>query len=73
MSVFSTVKEFLQASNESTNHGSDPTKQSEGAYWCHDCDERTLDLNAEVEPPACPDCGDEMEFERSASSAGCAC
>jgi len=73
MSVLSTVKEILQASSQSTNRG-EGTAESEGAYWCHDCSERTLDLDvAGEEPPTCPGCGDEMEFERSAGSTGCAC
>ncbi|QLG63957.1 hypothetical protein HUG12_02120 [Halorarum salinum] len=25
------------------------------------------------EPPPCPDCGEEMTFERSAATTGCAC
>lgn len=73
MSVLNTVKEVLAASTQSTNRG-DGTSESEGAYWCHDCAERILDLDVEGdEPPACPECGDEMEFERSAGSTGCAC
>jgi len=74
MSVLNTVKEVLQASTQNTNRGSDVTEESKGAYWCHDCSERTLDLDVEGEgAPACPSCGDEMEFERSAGSTGCAC
>lgn len=73
MSVLNTVKEMLRASTQSTNRGDVTDERSEGAYWCHDCNERTLDVNAETEPPDCPECGDEMEFERSTGSAGCAC
>lgn len=74
MSVLSTVKEVLQASTQNPNRGEDPTEESEGAYWCHDCDERVLDLDVEGEDsPTCPDCGDEMAFERSLGSTGCAC
>ena len=73
MSVLSTVKEMLQASTESANRGDPTGERSKGAYWCHDCDERTLDVDAEAEPPDCPECGDEMAFERSPGSTGCAC
>jgi Zn finger protein HypA/HybF involved in hydrogenase expression len=74
MSVLNTVKEVLQASTQSTNRGSDVGSESKGAYWCHDCSERILDVDVDGEdPPACPSCGDEMTFERSAGSTGCAC
>jgi hypothetical protein len=73
MSILSTVKEVLAASSQSTNRGGGTT-ESEGAYWCHDCSERVLDLDVEGSgPPHCAECGDEMEFERSAGSTGCAC
>ncbi|MFB6127290.1 MAG: hypothetical protein ABEJ79_08390 [Halolamina sp.] len=85
MGLLGTLKETLEASTQSTNRGTG-TQQSKGAYWCHDCDERLLDLDVEVEgelkgeagdesdvSPACPDCGEEMEFERSPGSTGCAC
>lgn len=73
MSILSTVKDVLEASDQSTNRG-DGTAESKGAYWCHDCNERILDLDVEgEEPPACPACGDEMAFERSPGSTGCAC
>jgi Zn finger protein HypA/HybF involved in hydrogenase expression len=74
MSVIPIVKEILQASTESANRGDPTAEQSEGAYWCHDCSERLLDVEVDSEEtPSCPDCGDEMEFERSPSSSGCAC
>jgi rubrerythrin len=73
MSVLSTVKELLEASTQNPNRGGGAS-DSEGAYWCHDCAERVPDVDVEGEaPPACPDCGDEMTFERSAGSTGCAC
>lgn len=69
MSVLGTVREFLAAS--STARGDDA---SDGAYWCHDCEERIRDVEVEgPEPPNCPSCGDEMEFERSVGTSGCAC
>jgi len=67
------VKEALEASTQSADRDGGTT-ESEGAYWCHDCGERILDLDVEGEaPPTCPECGDEMAFERSAGSTGCAC
>jgi len=73
MSVLNTVKDILAASNQSANRGGGTT-ESKGAYWCHDCGERILDLDFEGEgSPPCPECGDEMEFERSVGATGCAC
>ncbi|SEO61244.1 hypothetical protein SAMN04487948_103493 [Halogranum amylolyticum] len=73
MGLFGTLVETLQASTQSTNRG-DGTRESKGAYWCHDCSERILDLDVDgADPPSCPACGDEMEFERSTGSTGCAC
>ncbi|SHH10616.1 hypothetical protein [Halobaculum gomorrense] len=74
MGLLGTLTETLKASTESPNRGGDQTAESEGAYWCHDCDERLLDLDVTGEgPPSCPECGDDMEFERSPGSTGCAC
>lgn len=74
MSVINTVKGILQASTQDPNRGANKTSESKGAYWCHDCSERVLDLDVEGEgTPDCPSCGDEMVFERSAGSTGCAC
>jgi Zn finger protein HypA/HybF involved in hydrogenase expression len=74
MSVVNTVKEFLTASTESPNRGSAADEQSAGAYWCHDCSERIRDVEVSGEsPPDCPECGDEMDLERSPDSTGCAC
>jgi Zn finger protein HypA/HybF involved in hydrogenase expression len=74
MGVLTTVKDFLQASTESPNRGDATTEESKGAYWCHDCSERIRDVEVEGEgTPDCPECGDEMDFERSPSSTGCAC
>ena len=73
MSVIETVKDFLESSTQNPNRGGGAT-ESKGAYWCHDCDVRIVDLEVKgEEPPGCPDCGDEMEFDRSAGSTGCAC
>ncbi|WP_158058578.1 hypothetical protein [Halorussus halophilus] len=80
MSVLTTVKKLLQASTESADRGDVTAEQSAGAYWCHDCNERIRDVEVDIEGEGegrnaldCPECGDEMEFERSPSSAGCAC
>jgi Zn finger protein HypA/HybF involved in hydrogenase expression len=74
MSVLTTVKELLQASTESPKRGDATAERSEGAYWCHDCSERIRDVEVEGDaPPDCPECGDEMAFERSPDSTGCAC
>ncbi|MFB6152062.1 MAG: hypothetical protein ABEJ40_09685 [Haloarculaceae archaeon] len=73
MSVLNTVKEILQASTQNPDRGGG-TAESKGAYWCHDCQERVRDVDVEGEgSPTCPSCGDEMAFERSAASTGCAC
>jgi Zn finger protein HypA/HybF involved in hydrogenase expression len=73
MSVIDTVRDILEASTQNPNRGSD-TAESKGAYWCHDCEERVLDLDVEGDDaPYCPQCGEEMSFERSAGSTGCAC
>jgi DNA-directed RNA polymerase subunit RPC12/RpoP len=73
MGLFGTLRETLRASTQSTNRGGD-RQESEGAYWCHDCSERILDLHVEGDdPPSCLECGDEMTFERSPGSTGCAC
>lgn len=74
MSVLRSVREVLGASTRNPSRGDDSTAESEGAYWCHDCGERMLDLDVEgTDPPTCPDCGDEMAFEQSIGSTGCAC
>lgn len=73
MSVIDTVKEILEASTANPNRG-DGAAESKGAYWCNDCGERILDLDVEGDaPPNCPQCGEEMTFERSPGSTGCAC
>lgn len=74
MGVYSILEAALKASTRNPNRGDDVRDESNGAYWCHDCSERVLDLDVEGEtPPDCPACGDEMTFERSVGSTGCAC
>jgi DNA-directed RNA polymerase subunit RPC12/RpoP len=75
MGIIDTITDTFKASTSSPNRG-EGADEATGAYWCHDCSERILDVDVDVEgdgPPACPTCGDEMEFERSAGSTGCAC
>ena len=48
-----------------------PDDGSEGAHWCDDCGVRIRDVELDGEP-ICPECGDEMRFERS-SGRSCAC
>jgi len=68
MSLLDTVKEAFEGPSAGA------TQESRGAYWCHDCNERIRDVDVDGdEPPACPDCGSEMEFERTPDSGGCAC
>ncbi|MFB6106250.1 MAG: hypothetical protein ABEJ70_04680 [Halobacteriaceae archaeon] len=73
MGVIGTVTEMLKASTQSPNRGTGRA-ESAGAYWCDDCDVRVRDVDVTGDPPpSCPDCGDEMRFERSAATTGCAC
>jgi len=72
MGIVNTVREILEASSQSTNRGPG-TEGPKGAYWCNDCTERIPAADAESEPPSCPECGEEMEFERSPGSTSCAC
>jgi len=74
MGLLGTISEVFRASTQTTNRGDVTDNESEGAYWCHDCSERIRDVDIEGEgPPSCPSCGDEMEFERSKGTSGCAC
>ncbi|PSP74182.1 hypothetical protein BRC86_06795 [Halobacteriales archaeon QS_3_64_16] len=73
MGVLGTLKETFEASTESPNRGEDSKETPTGAYWCDDCGVRLRDTEVESDSPDCPDCGEEMRFERSMSSTGCAC
>lgn len=68
MSILDTVKAALTSDGTSTGRATDGSK---GAYWCDDCDVRVRDVDLDGEP-VCPDCGDEMRFERS-KGRSCAC
>lgn len=73
MRLLRTLTGVLSASSEAVNRGG-PTTESVGAYWCNECSERIPDVDVEGDsPPDCPECGDEMTFERSPESASCAC
>jgi Zn finger protein HypA/HybF involved in hydrogenase expression len=74
MGLLGTITEVFRASTQATNRGDVTEDESEGAYWCHDCQERIRDVDVEgAGTPECPNCGDEMEFERSKGTAGCVC
>ena len=51
----------------------DQDQGAKGAWWCMDCGERLLDIEVDDEEPACPSCGEAMEYERSPDGPGCAC
>jgi len=70
MGLVTDLKDALRQSPTTTKD----RERSRGSYWCHDCAERIRDVDFEGDDtPSCPECGDEMEFERSPDSAGCAC
>ncbi|WP_135535006.1 hypothetical protein [Halostella pelagica] len=74
MGVIDTIADVLEASSESPHRGGADGDSSDGAYWCHDCDERIRDVDVAGDgTPDCPECGEAMEFERSVGSTGCAC
>ncbi|WP_265108457.1 hypothetical protein [Halosolutus halophilus] len=75
MGLLASVKAML----DSTGSRNRPTDGSTGAYWCDDCGVRIRDVDLEgseatheTGEPVCPDCGDEMRFERS-TGRSCAC
>ena len=71
MGVLNDLAELLREAGPADR----PTgERSSGAYWCSDCAERIRDVDVEGDPPpSCPSCGDEMRFEGSPDSGGCAC
>jgi ribosomal protein L37AE/L43A len=73
MGLLGTIAETLRSSS-CPSYPRNGRAGSTGAYWCHDCDERVLDLDVDGDAaPDCPSCGEAMTFERSPDSAGCAC
>jgi hypothetical protein len=72
MGILGSVKDALASEPTAKPR---PDDGSKGAYWCDDCDVRIRDVDIETDgdgEPACPDCGEEMRFER-ASGRSCAC
>lgn len=67
MGIIDTVREAFASPSPKER----PDDGSKGAYWCDDCGVRIRDVELEGEP-VCPDCGEEMRFERSAGR-DCAC
>jgi len=67
MGLLDSVKEAFESPSPSDR----PDDGSDGAYWCDDCNNRIRDVDIEGKP-TCPDCGDEMRFERS-TGRDCAC
>jgi len=73
MGLLSTIADAFEATSSSANRG-EGGGEATGAYWCHDCSERTPAADVDgADPPTCPSCGDRMTFERSPGSTGCAC
>lgn len=71
MGLLDTLRETVGGAGE-TNRGDGDLPA--GAYWCHDCSERIPATEvAGEDPPSCPACGEEMSFERSPGTSGCAC
>lgn len=71
MSIIGTIKEVFDETTTKSDAGSG---KPVGAYWCYDCEQRILETEVDGdEAPPCPDCGEEMTFERSAGTADCAC
>lgn len=79
MGIVDTITETLKSSRpHAPDEGGDDG--SSGAYWCDDCGVRVRDVDVDDEglpladdgTPECPDCGDQMRFERS-HAGGCAC
>lgn len=71
MSLVDTVRDVLADAGTDSERTREPSK---GSYWCRDCAERIPDFEHDGDdPPACPECGDEMSFERTPDSGSCAC
>ncbi|MGB9963374.1 hypothetical protein [Halobacterium sp. CBA1126] len=77
MGIVNKVSAALSNSAESESVDADASR---GAYWCDGCDVRVRDVNVDEQgldrddegTPLCPDCGDQMRFERTYAD-GCAC
>ena len=72
MSIVSSLRRVVAGAT--TDGDADSSGSSRGAYWCHDCSERIPAADAPDDAtPACPGCGEEMTFERTPDTGGCAC
>lgn len=71
MGLIESVKDVLSSPSPKNR----PDDGSAGAYWCDDCGVRLRDVEVDSdsdEAVTCPDCGEEMRFERAAGR-DCAC
>jgi hypothetical protein len=76
MGLIDSVSSAFAPDTESADAG----EQSDGAYWCDDCNVRVRDVDVASEgldvseggTPECPECGESMRFEKSHAD-GCAC
>jgi len=71
MGLIDSVKEALASPSPKGR----PDDGSKGAYWCDDCGVRIRDVETDAGPDedvTCPDCDEEMRFERS-TGRDCAC
>lgn len=69
MSLIDTLKDALTAPAADEKK----TRQVVESYWCYDCGERRLADTVDTDDPACPSCGEPMEYDRSVGTADCAC
>jgi hypothetical protein len=65
--LLDTVTEALAASTSTTGRND---RESAGAYWCHGCSERVLDLEAEAGAGAEGEAGAGAEGEAGAGAEG---
>ena len=87
MSILQTVQELVEGSSSSTTEGPEKSAGAYWCHDCGERI-RDVDLDVELDledagddvdaegdspAPACPSCGEEMEFERSMGTSGCAC
>lgn len=66
MGVFQTVKDLFETPGPQS-----PASQHAGSYWCDDCGVKILGTEVEGDTADCPECGDEMRYERSMKGINC--
>ncbi|MFB6134372.1 MAG: hypothetical protein ABEJ55_05235 [Halanaeroarchaeum sp.] len=72
MSFLSTVSDIVNEMGPASSQRK--SQRSEGSYWCDDCGVRIRDVDHDGSgTPRCPDCGDDMRFERRPDAGSCAC